>query len=61
MENKIKELIEKYNSDRIHDIALKEGVGVYDEIIEDLQSLLEFKQKNCCGKVGENENDKDKT
>ena len=48
MENKIKELIEKYGVK-----TTEEPVNYcqWVEIVEDLQSLLKFKQENCCGKV----------
>ena len=54
MENKIKELIEKYtitvrfSESKWHEYSAN---AVVTETREDLQSLLKFKQENCCGKV----------
>lgn len=44
MENKIKELIEIYKARKAANVA------VY-LVVEDLTALLEFEQKNCCGKT----------
>lgn len=46
MENEIKKLIEIYE-------ARKKGNVAAYLVVEDLNSLLKFKQENCCGKVGD--------
>ena len=47
MENKIKELIEKYEVKTTEEPA---NYFQWVEVVEDLQSLLKFKQENWCGK-----------
>ena len=47
MENKIRELIEKYEVKTTEEPM---NYCQWVEIIEDLQSLLKFKQEKCCGK-----------
>lgn len=48
MENEIKKLIEKYNKE-YNEVPPFSAIPTWI-IIRDLQSLLEFKKKNCCGK-----------
>lgn len=49
MENEIKKLIEKWNQCKSKGyFEGLNGEGLSNEIIEDLQSLLKFKQENCC-------------
>ena len=50
MEEKIKELITKYEDKSLEEPAY---YFQYVEFIDDLKSLLKYKQENCCG--GENE------
>lgn len=44
MESKIKELIDKYDDKRLEE---PDYYFQWEEILEDLKSLLEFKQKLC--------------
>lgn len=51
MENEIKKLIEKWKQSKNKGyFDGQNGDILSEEINEDLQSLLEFKQNNCCGK-----------
>lgn len=51
MENKIKELIQLWNEEycKKGNAGLRKDQVIILKFLEDLQSLLKFKQKNCCG------------
>lgn len=61
MENEIKKLVEKWKLFKeeekdAHDIGgeFHNAFSLINTAIDDFQSLLEFKKRNCCGKPAEN-------
>ena len=51
MQNEIKKLIEKWNHEFQECEIPSISPRVMFDFVEDLKSLLKFKQENCCGKV----------
>lgn len=53
MENEIKKLISEWKWELAHGTTDQIRKNTIHAFLNDLESLLKFKQENCCGKAGE--------